>query len=72
MQSTMFQEDAMSVTAATGCGRGVVVSRSVLGELLLLATSAGLLRETLDTRAGGVGAAGADRFRRGAGGTTVH
>src|SRR5260370_38288362 len=39
----------MSVTAAAERSRGVVVSRPVLGALLLLATSAGLLREALDT-----------------------
>ena len=45
----MFHEDAVSVTAAPEYSRGVVVSRPVLGELLLLATSAGLLREALNT-----------------------
>jgi hypothetical protein len=45
----VFQEDAVSVTAAAERGRGVVVSRPVLGALLLLATSAGLLRQALDT-----------------------
>jgi hypothetical protein len=45
----VFHEDAVSVTAAPAYGRGVVVSRPVLGESLLLAISAGLLRQVLNT-----------------------
>lgn len=44
----MFQKDAMSVAAVTEYRRDVV-PRPGLGALLLLATSAGLLREALDT-----------------------
>lgn len=44
----MFHEDAVSVKAVAEYGRGVV-SRTVLGELLLLAAPAGLLGEALNT-----------------------
>jgi hypothetical protein len=46
---TVFHKDAVSVKAAPEYNRGVVVFRPVLGELLLLATPAGLLREALNT-----------------------
>ncbi len=45
---TPLQEDAVRITAAAEHGHGVV-ARPVLVALLLLATSAGLLAETLDT-----------------------
>lgn len=45
----MFQEDAVGVKAAAEYYRDGVVSRTVLGALLLLAASAGLLGEALDT-----------------------
>ena len=47
----MFNENAVSLKAAPEYSRGVVVFRLVLGELFLLATSAGLLPETLNTDA---------------------
>ena len=47
----MFNENAVSLKAAPQYNRGVVVFRPVLGEFLLLATSAGLLPETLNTDA---------------------
>jgi hypothetical protein len=45
----MFHDDAVSVTAAPECSRCVAAFRPVLGELLRLATSEGLLREALNT-----------------------
>jgi len=45
----VFEKNLASVPVAADYSRGVVVSRPGLGALLLLATSAGLLREALDT-----------------------
>jgi hypothetical protein len=46
---TVFHKDTVSVTAAPEYSRGVVVSGPLLGRLLLPATSAGFLREALNT-----------------------